>query len=406
MPLGTGGREICLNMGKVYITKANAKRIVKRVYLSEFPDIAGEVYKKPIYFLSRWEIKYLLIMRSLLKEPEKIAIEVYKPIENKDTLKYIYETEMPSSYHYNKDCERLTSTFKNFEIPHEIKERTSEKWKKKGKSEEEISYYVRKAVENFRIWFKDHRELFYTDSEKFLKELDTNHNIQRRIEEIEKNNSGIEEMENWSLTKLEAEIDKIIYAAGKYFKENESKQDIIKRFQKLTFLAYRNEKIKVNDTELSDEDLKSFLMEYDTKFKKPIMELLFYYYRVLYNPDMSFEGELLERLNFRPCSACTLTEYDKINNAILSDYNNVKKCENKEDVCSDSDLPCGMIPIDDDLPFASIDNDNDFNSSSLPPFLIDEPYTLGDPFDDRNENPWINVFGYGEEAETAYWNTD
>lgn len=35
-----------------------------------------------------------------------------------------------------------------------------------------------------------------------------------------------------------------------------------------------------------------------------------------------------------------------------------------------------------------------------------EPYMIGDPRYDRNENPWIDVFGEGDEAEAAYWNTD
>ena len=35
----------------------------------------------------------------------------------------------------------------------------------------------------------------------------------------------------------------------------------------------------------------------------------------------------------------------------------------------------------------------------------DEPYMQGDPRHDRQENPWIDVFGEGDEAETAYWNT-
>lgn len=30
----------------------------------------------------------------------------------------------------------------------------------------------------------------------------------------------------------------------------------------------------------------------------------------------------------------------------------------------------------------------------------------GNPACDPGENPWIEVFGPGEEAETAYWNTD
>jgi hypothetical protein len=35
-----------------------------------------------------------------------------------------------------------------------------------------------------------------------------------------------------------------------------------------------------------------------------------------------------------------------------------------------------------------------------------EPIIMGDPRYDRSENPWIDVFGEGEEAEAAYWNTE
>lgn len=45
-------------------------------------------------------------------------------------------------------------------------------------------------------------------------------------------------------------------------------------------------------------------------------------------------------------------------------------------------------------------NDDDHYDSD------ETPYTLGDPSCYRNENPWIDVFGYGAEAETAYWNTN
>jgi hypothetical protein len=33
-------------------------------------------------------------------------------------------------------------------------------------------------------------------------------------------------------------------------------------------------------------------------------------------------------------------------------------------------------------------------------------YNRYNPAHDPNENPWIDVFGPGDEAETAYWNTD
>ncbi len=33
-------------------------------------------------------------------------------------------------------------------------------------------------------------------------------------------------------------------------------------------------------------------------------------------------------------------------------------------------------------------------------------YLSGNPAHDPDENPWIDFFGAGEEAETAYWNCD
>src|SRR5687768_8322381 len=97
-----------------FITKSNSKRILRKINLSQIGEMEGDVYKKPIYFLSKYETKYLLLMQSLLKDPEKFAIEVYKPIVNTDTLSFVYESEQPPAYHTNKDCDRLHSGFKNF----------------------------------------------------------------------------------------------------------------------------------------------------------------------------------------------------------------------------------------------------------------------------------------------------
>ncbi len=302
-----------------YITKSNYKRILRKINLNDIPDIVGDVYKKPIYFLSKWETKYLLFMQSLLKEPEKFAIEVYHPIVNQDTFHYVFESEQPPSYHSNKSCERLTSKFKNFEVPFEIKERVCEKAEKEGKTAEEIEKLEKQQVAVFRSWFKENFELFKSDTEGFLKKLDIRWNVQRNVNEVEKDNTGVESIENLDLSQLEIEIDKVISEAGRYFVNNTDKQPIIRRFQKLTFLAYRKGNIDINDTQLSDDELRAFLLEYDTKFKKPIKELLIQYYRVKYNPDLSFEGHLLERLNFRSCSVCDGTaDFDYVINATLS----------------------------------------------------------------------------------------
>jgi hypothetical protein len=154
------------------------------------------------------------------------------------------------------------------------------------------------------VWFNKNFELFNSNTEEFLKKLDIRWNIQRNVRQIARDYSGVKTIDNLNLSELEAEIDKIISEAGRYFVNNKDKQHIIRRFQKLTILAYRKENIDINETELSDDELRQFLLEYDTKFKKRIKELLIQYYRVRYNPDLSFEGQLLERLNFRACSVC------------------------------------------------------------------------------------------------------
>jgi hypothetical protein len=120
----------------------------------------------------------------------------------------------------------------------------------------------------------------------------------------------VKEIENYDLQELEREIDKIISQAGRFFVTNPDKQSILKRFQKLTFLAYSAKEIYSNDTGLSDPELKEFLMKYDLSFKKPLKRLLLEYYRVKYNPELSFQGKLLEQLNFRLCSSCSETNND------------------------------------------------------------------------------------------------
>ncbi len=138
-----------------FITKSNANRILRKIDLSKIGEIDGEVYKKPIYFLGKSEVKYLLLMQSLLKDPEKFAIEVYKPVINVDTLRLVYESEQPPSYHENPNCERLASGFKNFEIPSEIKVRANEQ------GGEELE---KNQVQKFRNWFKQNIDLYKNET--------------------------------------------------------------------------------------------------------------------------------------------------------------------------------------------------------------------------------------------------
>ncbi len=268
-----------------YITVSNSKRLLNKIDLKQFENLIGQVYKKDIYFFSNREKSILIGIRELLKDPENFAIHYFKPLEVVDSFKYIIEEQQPA-YHTDNSCPKIQSNFKNFEVPTEIRA--------KGENE----------VMNFRKWFREHYTIFQEKPDIFVARLQSTWGIITNPKAIDYSNSGSEDYSNLDLKELENKIDEILREAGKYFRDNPDKQQLIKRFGKLTFLAYVHDNIYKNDTGLNDQELKDFLKVYDKTFKQPVKELLIQYYRVLYNFHMTFEGSLLERFGFRLCSEC------------------------------------------------------------------------------------------------------
>lgn len=268
-----------------YITKSNSLRIISKIDFKKIGKLEGNVYKMPIFCFSTYENNNLLGLRELLKNPELFVKEYYKPIESIDKLKYVYEGGK-ASYHSNPSCERLNSSYKNFEIPEEVRE--------KGKDE----------VQRFRSWFRVNQYLI-DQPDLFVAKLQMAFGIIISPKAIDFENSGVEEYENLNLVELEKRINKYIFEGGNYFKNaTREKKEIISRFSKHTYLAYSNKSLTNNNTRFSEETIKKFLIQYDTHFKKPIKELLVEYYKVLYNPELKFEGQLLEQLGFKACASC------------------------------------------------------------------------------------------------------
>lgn len=79
---------------------------------------------------------------------------------------------------------------------------------------------------------------------------------------------------------------------------------ILKKYGKRTFLAHKKEPLPDNDTGLSDDYVRKFLIEYEHDFKYPIMRYLREYYRISYNSDLAIDKKILDALGFRPCKAC------------------------------------------------------------------------------------------------------
>ena len=123
-------------------------------------------------------------------------------------------------------------------------------------------------------------------------------------------NSGVDEIENLNLEELENEIDGLLREAGRFYYKDDKTNTILRRFSKLTFLANKTEEIYDNDTGYSDEEVKKVLKEHLTRFKYPIMDKIREWYKIKYNPELEFEGKLLEQLGFRPCSNCHKNIYE------------------------------------------------------------------------------------------------
>lgn len=270
-----------------YITVSNSKKIIRSLNQVRLEEIEIEIYKNKISFFNDKEIGRLKGIREFLRDPDNFSTQYYEPLQVKDSFRYVYPEKNPS-YHEDNTCPNLNSNFINVEIPFEIRERGEEEVKK------------------FRNWHETNKLLYESDIKKYIFKLQHHFLILREInpQSIEFENSGQEEIKNYDIKELENKIDSIISDASRYYWDNPDKQSVIRRFGKLTFLAYVNGDIYTNDSGLNDDELKTFLRQYDNNFKTPVKNLLIEYYRLLHNPDMTFEGRLLDKLNFKPCRAC------------------------------------------------------------------------------------------------------
>jgi hypothetical protein len=266
------------------ITASNAKRIVINSDLNNL-KLTGEIYKKPMYFFSRYEKTQLLAIKEFLKDPENYFREVYQPVNRKDTFTYIYEGKKPA-YHKSTQCPMVNSNYENFYIPEEIKE--------KGEV----------TIADFRKWFQTVKHLLIEDIKAFEMRLQSRWGIHTNLKGIEKDNSGNEDISNYDLAKIEERIDTIIKEAGRFYHATSKNNAILKVFSQWSYLGNSKDPLKKNETGYSDAEVKEFLRDYHKQFKRPLMTLLIEYYRLTLNPDIKLEGTLLDALGFKKCNHC------------------------------------------------------------------------------------------------------
>lgn len=268
---------------KVYITAYNLEQITRKT--KPYIELEGKIHDRPIYFFSEFEIKNLLSLKSFINNPHYFIDNYYSPIVTEDHHKYVFEGVKPA-YHKRNDCERLNSNYRNFEIPEKIKEQGKEK------------------INEFRKWFKENLNLL-NNPDVFVMRLYSKFGINTNPNAIQYDNTGTEEFENLNLFFIPAAIDKLVFKAADFYKSSsKNEQNILKKFSTRTFLAFTDKKIEDNDTGLSDSELKTFLKDYHTTFKKPIRNLIIKKFIGEANVDLKFDSTLLDKLGFKPCKYC------------------------------------------------------------------------------------------------------
>lgn len=288
---------------KAYITKSNSKSIVYKLDFDSI-DLNEEVYHVDFKWFSKYEIKGLLAFKMLFKSPEQF-FKKYKPKKTLDTKQYVFEGQAPA-HHIDPNCERILSSFHNYKIPEEVKEKGEE------------------SVEEFRSWFKENSYLLEDKMDFFLDKLRWKFGLSERPEAIDYKNSGVDLIENLNLEELESRIETKIRESNKFYQSTSKNKVILDNFGQYSFLYKEKKDPYGNNTNYSKEEIWAVLEEFDVEYKTPLTLLLREYYRVKYNPELEFEGSLLEQLGFAPCRSCHFIEdldtFDNASNSLIPDY--------------------------------------------------------------------------------------
>lgn len=292
-----------------YITLHNLRKISRAIIKDESFQ-AESIYKREIYFFNQFEKKQLSSLKSLIKNPTELISSFYTPLEGHvDKKEFVFENNgQTNAYHSDKNCRLLNNPYENVRIP-------------KGLKKAGIT------VEEFRDWFENNMMNHFQNRkyDVIVEAVWYKFNVRVSVQDfVVYENSDNTYVNNYRIEDLEKEIDKRIKDAGRYFYDH---KDILKTYSLRTFLAYKEEEIKDNNTGMSDQELKDFLKDYDKRFKEPVKSLLIEWYKIKFNPKMEIKASLLETLNFKPCPCCVGKHHksEKLNVEAIKDIQLMSK---------------------------------------------------------------------------------
>ena len=268
--------------GDCYITMANAKAMYDGIDLQKLGNVdTDQVFSADLSkILSANEQRWLVAARMLYEDFALFIEHAYsKDRRTSDGLRFARK-KAPPAYHLDHRCDNLHSDFEEFLIPVEVDSR--------GDAE----------VERFRAWFLKHEELLARNPDAFIARavIEFRLNGPKSMELVIKPNSGVTEVRNVRLDTINAKIGMLLRDAEKLRSEHHG--------------AIRSYELQWRQRE-PDEPLIGVEAEW-VALKKSIKQELRTYFQVRFNPELRFEGRLLEQIGFRPCSVCARSRANSI----------------------------------------------------------------------------------------------
>jgi hypothetical protein len=266
----------------VYITRSNFNSLVFKsgqfTSKHEAQQLIGQIkidYYRLNEVLSDKDLSYIATFIKLLV-PENLEHYVQREPKT-DNYEWVYERGNPA-YHCNSACDRLHSDYFNYPIPEEILKRNDIEQNQK-----------------YRDWFKsegvrllqESKEELFTSLEKMIFSLA----IKTNPLSVRASNTGVVIFEDMNLESLKAKIEKLLLDATHFVQQSDEVKAEIKRY------GYGTSKESVRK-------MSTTLTKWHDEFKQPLTNLLKQYFLVKLNPNLSFKGNLLDTLGYKPCGCC------------------------------------------------------------------------------------------------------
>ena len=287
------------NQNLVYITKSTLNQIMNKVDEEEIKNQLENVEilkigNNKFDFLNKLQVRQILLYKYLSENITEI--HTFKKIEKKaDGNRFLIKTSTPK-YHLYSDCEYLKSNFENMLIPRAIFDKgedTIEKYRDYMKSE--FGDFEPKK-------YKDQIDLIVSRiNNKFQVEV-----FKSELAILEADNKGTTQINNLSLVEIQ---EKAIKLMNEYENLCKTYPDVFPQYTMKSFLSVSNpNELKYIPPRYFKEGKKdeflALLRNFYTNIQTATFDVLKSYFMVYYNPELKFNGDLLEQLGLKPCNSC------------------------------------------------------------------------------------------------------